>query len=210
VALHSRNAVSRHDPALAHGLSGEIRYVLTRKPRNMMKSLAITLALGLLHLGSIRGFEWDTGQKWLLYLGLWVISVVMSGSVCINAMSFDAIRVRDTGGARTPGVCPPPRPPAPEGWAEVAGASEVAGLSSPPPAAAHQGLDSCQPRSLQAAVGASTSSSAGDAAYSTAPDPQIITAGMEEEDFALPAKPSRAEGRLMTTMKSPGTSDLSI
>lgn len=103
------NAVSHHGPALAHGLSGEIRYVLTRKPRNTTKGLAITLALGLLHLGFIRVFEWDTGQRWLLYLGLW-ISVVMRGSVCINAMSFDAIRVCDTGGARTPGACPPPRP----------------------------------------------------------------------------------------------------
>jgi hypothetical protein len=110
VALHSRNAVSRHDPALAHGLSGEIRYVLTRKPRNTTKGLASTLALGLLHLGFIRVFEWDTGQRWLLDLGLWVISVVMRGSVCINAMRFDAIRVRHTGGARTPGVCLPPRP----------------------------------------------------------------------------------------------------
>jgi hypothetical protein len=39
-------------------------------------------------------FEWDKDQKWLPYLGLWVISVVMGGAVCINAMSFDAMRVR--------------------------------------------------------------------------------------------------------------------
>jgi hypothetical protein len=94
VPLHGRNAVSRHGPALAHGLTGEIKYVLTRKPRNTVKSLAITLALGLLYLGFIRVFEWDEDQKWLPYLGLWVISVVMGGSVCLNAMSFDAMRVR--------------------------------------------------------------------------------------------------------------------
>ena len=34
VPLHGRNAVSRHGPALAHGLTGEIKYVLARKPRN--------------------------------------------------------------------------------------------------------------------------------------------------------------------------------
>ena len=92
--LHGRNPVSRHGPALAHGLTGEIKYVLTRKPRNTLKALGIALALGLLYLGYIRLFQWDRDQKWLPYLGLWVISVVMGGSVCINAMSFDAMRVR--------------------------------------------------------------------------------------------------------------------
>ncbi len=94
VPLHGKNPVSRHGPALAHGLTGEIKYVLARKPRNTMKSLAIALAMGLLYLGFIRVFEWDTQQKWLPYLGLWAIGVVMGGSVCVNAMSFDAMRVR--------------------------------------------------------------------------------------------------------------------
>jgi hypothetical protein len=94
VPLHGRNSVSRHGPALAHGITGEIKYVLTRKPRNTLKALAIALALGLLYLGFIRVFQWDRNQRWLPYLGLWVISVVMGGSVCINAMSFDAMRVR--------------------------------------------------------------------------------------------------------------------
>jgi len=92
--LAGRNAVSRHGPALAHGLHGEIEYILTRKPRSVVKNLAITLAMGLLYLGFLRVFEWDKDQKWLPYLGLWVISVVMGGAVCINAMSFDAMRVR--------------------------------------------------------------------------------------------------------------------
>lgn len=92
--LHGNNAVSRHGPALAHGITGEIKYVLTRKPRNTIKALAIALALGLLYLGYIRVFQWDRNQRWLPYLGLWVISFVMGGSVCINAMSFDAMRVR--------------------------------------------------------------------------------------------------------------------
>jgi uncharacterized membrane protein len=52
------------------------------------------LALGLLYLGYIRIFSWDRNEKWLPYLGLLVIGVVMGGGVCINAMSFDAMRVR--------------------------------------------------------------------------------------------------------------------
>ena len=100
VPLHGRNPVSRHGPALAHGVTGEIRYVLTRKPRNTVRSLGIALGLGLLYLGYLRVFKWDQNQQWLPYLGLWVISFVMGGAVCINSMSFDAMRVRaalDTG-----------------------------------------------------------------------------------------------------------------
>ncbi|MDT7681035.1 MAG: hypothetical protein QOG57_1345 [Pseudonocardiales bacterium] len=102
IPLRGRNAVSRHGPALAHGLRGEIEYILTRKPRTVVKSLAISLAMGLLYLGFLRVFQWDTKQRWLPYLGLWVISVVMGGAVCLNAMSFDAMRVRAAldGGAR--------------------------------------------------------------------------------------------------------------
>jgi hypothetical protein len=92
--LAGRNAVSRHGPALAHGLGGEIRYMLARKPRSIVKSLAVGLALGLLYLGFIRVFQWDRDQQWLPYLGLWAISVVMGGAVCLNAMGFDAERVR--------------------------------------------------------------------------------------------------------------------
>ena len=92
--LPGRNAVARHGPALAHGLHGEIQYILARRPRSVVKSLAISLAMGLLYLGFIRLFEWDRDQKWLPYLGLWVISVVIGGSVCYNAMCFDAMRVR--------------------------------------------------------------------------------------------------------------------
>jgi len=98
--LAGRNPVSRHGPALAHGLSGEIKYIVNRKPRSTVKSLAITLALGLLYLGWIRLFDWDKDRQWLPFLGLFVLSVVMGGSVCINALSFDAMRVRaalDTG-----------------------------------------------------------------------------------------------------------------
>ena len=92
--LTGRNAVARHGPALANGVRGEIAYMLARKPRSIVKSLAVGLALGLLYLGAIRLFNWDRDQAWLPYLGLLAISVVMGGAVCLNAMSFDAMRVR--------------------------------------------------------------------------------------------------------------------
>jgi hypothetical protein len=94
VPLPGRNAVARHGPALAHGLVGEIRYMLGRKPRSIVTSLVVGLALGLGYLAFVRIFQWDRGQPWLPYLGLWAISFVIGGSVCINAMSFDAMRVR--------------------------------------------------------------------------------------------------------------------
>lgn len=92
--LSGRTAVGRHGPALAHGLRGEIGYMLTRRPRTLLKSLAVSLALGLLYLGVIRLFQWDTKAQYLPYLGLWTVSVVMGGAVCLNAMSFDGMRVR--------------------------------------------------------------------------------------------------------------------
>ena len=63
VPLHGRNPVSRHGPALAHGVTGEIKYVLTRKPRNTVRSLGIALGLGLLYLGYLRVFKWDQNQQ---------------------------------------------------------------------------------------------------------------------------------------------------
>ncbi len=100
--LTGRNAVSRHGPALAHGLRGEIVYMLTRKPRSTVKSLSVGLALGLLYLGFIRAFQWDRAQAWLPYLGLWAISVVLGGAVCLNAMSW------------TPSASAPPSTAAPD------------------------------------------------------------------------------------------------
>ena len=92
--LPGRNAVSRHGPLWRTGCAARSLYILTRKPRSVARSLAISLALGLLYLGFLRLFEWDTKQRLLPYLGLWAISVVMGGAVCLNAMSFDAMRVR--------------------------------------------------------------------------------------------------------------------
>jgi hypothetical protein len=90
VPLHGQNPVNRHGPALANGVSGEIKYIRSRKPRGTVKSLAISLALGLLYLGWILFAQWHEKSTFLPYLGLWL----MGGGVCINAMSFDAMRVR--------------------------------------------------------------------------------------------------------------------
>jgi hypothetical protein len=68
--------------------------MLKRKPRSIVLSMVVGLALGLGYLGFIRIFQWDKGQPYLPYLGLLAISFVIGGSVCINAMSFDAMRVR--------------------------------------------------------------------------------------------------------------------
>jgi hypothetical protein len=57
VPLQGRNPVSRHGPALAHGVSGEIKYVLTRKPRTTVRSLGIAVGLGLLYLGYLVGCQ---------------------------------------------------------------------------------------------------------------------------------------------------------
>ena len=94
VPLQGRNAVARHGPALAHGLVGEYplhagaqapldRHEPRRRagPRAGLPRLRPDLPVG-------------PGQPWLPYLGLWAISFVIGGSVCINAMSFDAMRVR--------------------------------------------------------------------------------------------------------------------
>jgi hypothetical protein len=48
----------------------------------------------MLYLRWLRITDWDQKSTFLPYLGLWVIGVVMGGGVCINAMSFDAMRVR--------------------------------------------------------------------------------------------------------------------
>jgi hypothetical protein len=69
--------VCRHGPALAHGLSGEIDYILTRKPRSVVKSLAIGLALGLLYLGFIRAFQWDT-KSMVSSLAMWFLLTVFA------------------------------------------------------------------------------------------------------------------------------------
>jgi hypothetical protein len=63
VRVPGGTTVSRHGPALAHGVSGEIRYVLARRPRSTVKSLAISLLMGLLYLGFIRVFHWDSKER---------------------------------------------------------------------------------------------------------------------------------------------------
>jgi hypothetical protein len=79
---------------LAHGLRGQIEYIPHPQATLDGEEPGGQPWLGLLYLGFIRVFEWDRDLSWLPYLGVWVISVVMGGAVCLNAMSFDAMRVR--------------------------------------------------------------------------------------------------------------------
>ena len=57
VPLHGRNPVSRHGPALAHGVSGEIKYVLTRPagspagPDSLWQQRALSVTPDLTDLG---------------------------------------------------------------------------------------------------------------------------------------------------------------
>lgn len=46
--------VSRHGPDFAHGVTVEIKYRLTRKPRTTVRSVGIAVGLGLLYLGNLR------------------------------------------------------------------------------------------------------------------------------------------------------------
>ena len=94
VPLHGRNPSAGMVRHWRMGSPARSSTSWPASPDSVVKSLAIGLAMGLLYLGFIRVFEWDTDQKWLPYLGLWAIGVVMGGSVCVNAMSFDAMRVR--------------------------------------------------------------------------------------------------------------------
>ena len=95
VPLHGRNPVSRHGPALAHGR--DRRDQVHPHPQAAVHGEepgdrpGPGPALPGLHPGVPSGTR---DQQWLPYLGLWVIGVVMGGGVCINAMSFDAMRVR--------------------------------------------------------------------------------------------------------------------
>ena len=84
-------ARSRGSPALdiKEGVADEIRYLLTRKPRTLLKTLLISLASGLpTWLGPVA--NWDKYRPWLPFLAVLVVSTIMGGSACVNAMAFDA------------------------------------------------------------------------------------------------------------------------
>ena len=87
-------SAARYRGDIMHGVADEIRYLLTRKPRTVLKTLAISFVSGMAYLVWIRLFNWDKYQPWLPFLAVLVISTIMGGSACVNAMAFDAARVR--------------------------------------------------------------------------------------------------------------------
>lgn len=79
-------------------VGGEVRRefgtVLTAKPRSILVKLVLTLAIGLGSLTLIRFFSWEQHVEQAPYLSLLVLSGVIGGVVCTNALSWDAKRVR--------------------------------------------------------------------------------------------------------------------
>lgn len=79
-------------------VGGEVRRefgtVLTAKPRSILVKLVLTLAIGLGSLTLIRFFSWEDHVEQAPYLSLLVLSGVIGGVVCTNALSWDAKRVR--------------------------------------------------------------------------------------------------------------------
>ena len=69
--------------------------LLTREPRTLLKTLLISLASGLLYLGCVRFANWDEYGPSLPFLAVLVVSTIMGGGAYVNAIAFDAQRVRD-------------------------------------------------------------------------------------------------------------------
>jgi len=100
--LPSGNATLTHGKELGAGVGREMGVVLRAKPRPILVKLGISLGLGLAYLGFIRLFQWDDKSDLLPFLALYALSGVIGGVVCTNALSWDAVRVREalTGGRR--------------------------------------------------------------------------------------------------------------
>ena len=67
---------------------------MSRKPRKVLRALAIALLGAIAYMVWIRLFSWNTYSKWAPYLAVLFISSVMGTSACFNSMAFDAQRVR--------------------------------------------------------------------------------------------------------------------
>lgn len=81
-------------PAFPLGQTFPARDLLARKPRAVLRSLLVSLTLGLLYLGWIRISDWDPALPRLPYLAVLVVSMIMGGNACVNSVTFDATRVR--------------------------------------------------------------------------------------------------------------------
>ena len=87
-------AVTRHSGALITAVRSEVKFLLARKPRKVLRALLIAVLSGAAYLTYIRIFEWQTYGKWAPYLSVLFISSVMGTSACFNSFAFDARRVR--------------------------------------------------------------------------------------------------------------------
>ena len=86
--------VRTHGSALVAAVRSEVRFLVSRKPRKVLRALAIAVLAGAAYLAWIRIADWDKYSKWAPYLTVLFISSVMGTSACFNSVSFDAQRVR--------------------------------------------------------------------------------------------------------------------
>jgi hypothetical protein len=86
--------LSAQGGAMWAGVRSEYRYLVARKPRKVLRALAIALLGAIAYMVWIRLFSWNTYGKWAPYLAVLFISSVMGTSACFNSIAFDAQRVR--------------------------------------------------------------------------------------------------------------------
>lgn len=87
-------AVVQQSKLVGSEVRREFGTVLTARPRSILVKLVLTLAIGLGSLTLIRFFSWEQHVEQAPYLALLVVSGVIGGVVCTNALSWDARRVR--------------------------------------------------------------------------------------------------------------------
>ena len=93
-AVRVPRTLSAQGGAMWAGVRSEFRYLVSRKPRKVLRALAIALLGAIAYMVWIRLFSWNTYSKWAPYLAVLFISSVMGTSACFNSMAFDAQRVR--------------------------------------------------------------------------------------------------------------------
>ncbi len=86
--------LSAQGGAMWAGIRSEYHYLVSRKPRKVLRALGIALLGATAYMVWIRLFSWNTYGKWAPYLAVLFISSVMGTSACFNSMAFDAQRVR--------------------------------------------------------------------------------------------------------------------
>jgi len=93
-AVRVPRTFSAQGGAMWAAIRSEYHNLVARKPRKVLRALAIALLGAIAYMVWIRLFSWNTYGKWAPYLAVLFISSVMGTSACFNSMAFDAQRVR--------------------------------------------------------------------------------------------------------------------